>query len=135
LEPVEPGSGDRLCPRGPETVGKNAQAAEEPLLLFVQQVMTPCHGRPQGSLAPRRVAPTARQHRQSAAESHDQLLGWKDRRPGGRQFDRQGKAVHAPADFDDGIPGLGHGGVGSKDLDGVVDRQGLDPVLAFSFNA
>ena len=116
-----------------ERAREDGDAGQQPAGVLVEQVVAPLDRGSERSLALVRVPRPAREERQRRLEAVQEPLRPEELRARGRQLEREGQAVEAPADrLDGGIrPELGPDrsrALHEQDR-GVARRQRLQPVL------
>ena len=134
VEPAVAHAGDRFGPRKVETASEDGQAAEEPLLSRVEQVVTPGDRVAHRPQAVRPVAGPPGQQRQGSLQPRQQRRRRQDGDAGRGQLDRQRQPVQPGADCrhrrlvgrGQGEVGTGRPGAGDEELDGLRHRQGMD---------
>src|SRR5204862_141467 len=80
---------------------EDAQPSEQLLRARLEQVVAPVEGHAKRLLVLRRVAPAARQQRQTVREAREQRRRGEELRTSGRQLDRQRQALEAHAQLGD----------------------------------
>ena len=133
---LEVGVADLLGRLERESAGEDREAREEPTALLVEEVVAPRDRRPQCALTLRCVARASGEERQSSIESLEQRLRSEELGPGGRELDRERKAVQAPADRGHGLVGRDLAADRARALDeqcrGVGRRQWIEGVLVLA---
>jgi hypothetical protein len=77
---------------------ENAESAEEPLLVAIEQVVAPLDRASKRPLPLGKVPPLADEKRETAFESRQHVRGFEHLDPGGGELDRERKSVEALAD-------------------------------------